>query len=405
VLASLFTPKGVVMNSKTVPEFGKLISNQNLLDYLSSVSFKRPTQVQNDCIPKLLGKGDFTVQGRTGSGKTLGYLLPIIEKLKEREQENAEDLVACPKTIILLPTRELALQIFGVAKGVSHFAKLRIRKLVGGDKGRSLNSLYNSQIDILVTTPDRCLRAFKNKELSADSMNYLVFDEADQLLEPSFKKTVWEIAKTVSNPDMQVFLISASRPVDFPTIIEESFPGRKFEVIGKGEENVLNHKVSTYNLSLENDDKFIYVKSFVKKQNKRNGLIFAGNKARAQKVYEILEETGQEKLFVLHKDLDIKERVAVVDKFRKNGGTLVATDIFARGIDITHLQWVLNFDIPSEADYYLHRSGRVGRAGRSGDVFNFITSKDGHRQRRINEELLIQGRSDLKIPSKITKRR
>ncbi|RLA66962.1 MAG: hypothetical protein DRQ88_04825 [Epsilonproteobacteria bacterium] len=393
------------MNSKTVPEFGKLISNQNLLDYLSSVSFKRPTQVQNDCIPKLLGKGDFTVQGRTGSGKTLGYLLPIIEKLKEREQENAEDLVACPKTIILLPTRELALQIFGVAKGVSHFAKLRIRKLVGGDKGRSLNSLYNSQIDILVTTPDRCLRAFKNKELSADSMNYLVFDEADQLLEPSFKKTVWEIAKTVSNPDMQVFLISASRPVDFPTIIEESFPGRKFEVIGKGEENVLNHKVSTYNLSLENDDKFIYVKSFVKKQNKRNGLIFAGNKARAQKVYEILEETGQEKLFVLHKDLDIKERVAVVDKFRKNGGTLVATDIFARGIDITHLQWVLNFDIPSEADYYLHRSGRVGRAGRSGDVFNFITSKDGHRQRRINEELLIQGRSDLKIPSKITKRR
>ena len=391
------------MNSNKVPEFGKLISNPNLLDYLSSVSFKRPTQVQNDCIPKLLGEGDFTVQGRTGSGKTLGYLLPVIEKLKERE-DGSEDLIACPKAIILLPTRELALQIFGVAKGVSHFAKLRIRKLVGGDKGKSLNSLYNSQIDILVTTPDRCLRAFKNKELSAESLNYLVFDEADQLLEPSFRKTVGELAKIVTSAKMQVFLISASRPVDFPKIIEDSFPGKKFEVIGKGEENVLNHKVSTYNISLENDDKFIFVKNFVKKQFKRNGLVFTGNKARAQKVFEILKESGQEKVFVLHKDLDIKERVTVVDQFRKTGGTLVATDIFARGIDITHLQWVLNFDIPSEADYYLHRSGRVGRAGRSGDVYNFITSKDGHRQRRINEELLIQGRGDLKIPSKITKR-
>lgn len=393
------------MNSKKVSEFGKLISNPNLLDYLSSVSIKKPTQVQSDCIPKLLGKGHFTVQGRTGSGKTFGYLLPIAQRLKELELEKTEDLVACPKVVIMLPTRELALQIFGVAKEISHFAKLRIRKLVGGDKGRSLNSLYNSKIDILITTPDRCLRAFKNKELSVDSLKYLVFDEADQLLENSFRKTVGELAKTVTNETMQVFLISASRPVDFPQIIEESFPGKKFVVIGKGEENVLNHKVATYNISLENDDKFIYVKSFVKKQNKRNGLIFAGNKARAKKVYELLKESGQEKLFVLHKDLEIKERVAIVDKFRKVGGTLVATDIFARGIDITHLQWVLNFDIPSEADYYLHRSGRVGRAGRAGDVFNFISSKDGHRQRRINEELVIQGRTDLKIPAKILKSR
>jgi len=393
------------MNSKKVSEFGKLISNQDLLDYLSSVSIKKPTQVQGDCIPKLLGNGHYTVQGRTGSGKTFGYLLPIIQKLKEMEQENIEEITARPKTIILLPTRELALQIFGIAKQVSHFAKLRIRKLVGGDKGKSLNSLYNSQIDILITTPDRLLRAFQNKELSADSLSYLVFDEADQLLENSFKKTVGEVAKIVTNKDMQVFLISASRPVDFPQIIEDFFPGKKFETIGKGEENVLNHKVSTYNISLENEDKFIYVKSFIKKQNKRNGLIFMGNRARAKNVFELLKESGQEKLFLLHKDLEVKERLAVVEKFRNTGGVLVATDIFARGIDITHLHWVLNFDIPSEPDYYLHRSGRVGRAGRPGDVFNFITSKDGHRQKRINEILITQGRSDLKIPAKILKSR
>ncbi|MCK5074316.1 MAG: DEAD/DEAH box helicase [Bacteriovoracaceae bacterium] len=385
------------MNSKRVSGFTKLISNQSLLDYLSSVSIKRPTQVQEDCIPKLLNGGNYAVQGRTGSGKTLGYLLPIIEKLKERETEDEKKNIAQPKSIILLPTRELALQIFGIAKGISHFSKLRIRKLVGGDKGKSLDNLYRSQIDILITTPDRCLRVFKNKELRANVLQYLVFDEADQLLEPSFKKTVGELTSIINNKNVQIFLISASRPIGFSELIKGFFQGKKFKTVGKGEENILSHRVKTYNIPMENEEKFIYVETFVKKQNKRNGLIFMGNKARAKNVFELIKKTGHEKTFLLHKDLETKDRVAVVDKFRKVGGIMVATDIFARGIDITHLDWVLNFDLPSEPDYYLHRSGRVGRAGRLGDVFNFVTSKDGKRQEKINEALITQGRSDLKI--------
>jgi superfamily II DNA/RNA helicase len=385
------------MNSKKVSEFEKLISNQKLREYLKSVSIDKPTQIQLDCIPKILEEGNFAVQGVTGSGKTLGYLLPIIQKLKDLEAEYQSELIAHPKVIILLPTRELALQIFSVAKGISHFAKLRIRKLVGGDKGKSLDSLYSSQIDILITTPDRCLRSFKNKELHAKSLKYLVLDEADQLLEPSFQKTVAELTGIVKSNDMQVYLVSASRPTGYMRIIEGFFPQVKFETIGKGEENVLNHSVKTYNFSLEEEDKFVYVKEFVEKQDTRNGLIFIGNKARSKKVFELIEETGHKKVFLINKDLEVKERIAVVDKFRKVGGILVATDIFARGIDIPHLEWVLNFDIPSEPDYYLHRSGRVGRAGKSGNVFNFITPRDGRRQKKINDALATQGRSDLQI--------
>jgi superfamily II DNA/RNA helicase len=296
------------------------------------------------------------------------------------------------------------MQVHSIAKDLSHYAKLRIRKVVGGDKGKSLINVFKSKIDILITTPDRCLRAFNNNELSAANLKYFIFDEADQLLEPSFKATVGEIAKKLTRPHMRIYLVSASRPLDFDKIVADFFPGKTFTTIGKGEENVLNHKVDTYNLSVEEDDKFIFVNEFIKKQGKRNGLIFMGNKARSKKLFEqVRQEFGNKKIFLLHKDLEAKERTAVVSDFRKSGGILVATDIFSRGIDISHLQWVLNFDLPSEADYYLHRSGRVGRAGRPGDVFNFITSRDTKRQKNINAILGNQGRSDLQILGKMIK--
>ncbi len=385
------------MNSKKVTEFGKLITNQQIRDYLSSQSFSKPTDVQNSCIPQLLLNKNVSVQGKTGSGKTLGFLIPLIQKLKDADEKAIDDQPGEPKAVIILPTRELALQVFGITKSISHFAKLRVRKLVGGDKGKPLVSLYSSKMDILIATPDRCLRAFKNQELSKDSLKYLILDEADQLLEPSFRKTMGEVASLLTNKQLQVVLVSASRPINFDQTIEECFPGTPFVTVGKGEENVLNHKVNTFNIPVEEDDKFLYVNNFLKKVQKTNGLIFTGNKARAHKVYKQLQEDGYKKLHLLHKDLDRKDRIEVVEKFRQKGGILVATDIFARGIDIEHLKWVLNFDLPSDADYYLHRSGRVGRAGRSGDVYNFITSKDGARQNRINTTLQTQGRADLRI--------
>ncbi len=384
------------MSSQNI--FKKYISNQDLLNYLNESKLKKPTSIQSMAIPKLLEEGDFIVQGKTGSGKTLSYLLPVIQRLKEFEARGIEEKAVSPKAVILVPTRELALQVFSVAKGISHFAKLRIRKLIGGDKGKSLDNLFRSEMDILITSPERCFRAFRKKDLSSNSIRFLVFDEADQLFDSSFKKTSKEIASMTINDQTQVFLVGASRPANFEEIIEEAFPKRDFKTVGKGEENVLNHKVSTHNISLEEDDKFVYVEKFLRKQDKRNGLVFMGNKARAKRVYEQIKKTGRKKVYLVHKDLEIKERIKVVESFRKTGGVLVSTDIMARGIDISHLNWILNFDLPSEADYYLHRCGRVGRSARAGDVFNFITSRDNKRLMKINDSLTVQGRLDIQIP-------
>lgn len=385
------------MNSKKVTEFSEIITNPDLLTYLKSVSISVPTKVQAESIPKLMGTGHFTVQSHTGTGKTLTYLLPLISQLKALESKDETLLKGSPKAVIVAPTRELATQVFSVLKEISHYAKLRIRKLVGGDKGKSLKSMFSTPMDILVTTPDRCLRSFQNKELSKASLKYLILDEADQLLEPSFKKTMQQIAYELQVADFQLFLVSATRPAHFAETIKDFFPRFVVQDTGSAEEGTFEDLFKIFNMYLEEVHKFSYVKDFLRKQAYRNGVIFTGSKTRAKRLAEELLAADHKRVFLLHKDLEIDERVTVIEGFRNKGGILIATDIFARGIDIPHLQWVLNFDLPSEPYYYLHRSGRVGRSGRAGDVYNFITSKDGERVERINQALITQNRADLKI--------
>ncbi|PIQ28527.1 hypothetical protein COW36_12880 [bacterium (Candidatus Blackallbacteria) CG17_big_fil_post_rev_8_21_14_2_50_48_46] len=392
------------MNSTKKNEFAELISNPDLLNYLESASLTIPTKIQSDCIPKLIGEGHFTIQSRTGTGKTLAYLLPLIQRLKAMEAQAQSAPSGGPQVLIVAPTRELALQIFDVAKEISHFSKLRIRKLVGGDKGKSLKSMFTTSIDILVATPERCIRSLKNKELAKENLKFLVLDEADQLLEPSFKKTIKDIAFELSAQNLQLFLVSASRPANFTETIRDFFPAFELQTLGEGEANLLNNTVDIFNIALEEASKFSYVKVFIKQQKDRNGVIFMGNKARAKRLFEELQTAGQKDLYLLHKDLEIKERVSVMDSFRINGGILISTDVFARGIDIPHLEWVLNFDLPSEPYYYLHRSGRVGRSGRAGNVYNFVTSKDAERMARINKALSNQGRGDLQIVATAAKK-
>ena len=215
------------------------------------------------------------------------------------------------------------MQVFSIAKDLSHYAKLRIRKIVGGDKGRSLTNVFRSKIDILITTPDRCLRTFNNRELNPANLRYVIFDEADQLLEPSFKTTVGEIARKLVKPHMKICLVSASKPLDFDEIVADFFPGKTFTTLGKGEENVLNHKVDTYNLAVEEDDKFLFVNEFIKKQGKRNGLIFMGNKARSKKLFEQVKQAlGVKKFFFFIKTSKLKKEQPLSVTLEKVVGSL-----------------------------------------------------------------------------------
>lgn len=378
--------------------FKQFLQNENILSFLKDQKISTMTPIQNEAIPAILKGGTSIIQSKTGSGKTFAYLLPIISLLKEMEtMEKKGPTQKGPKAVIILPTRELALQIFSVAKGISHFAKLRIRKIVGGDKGKPLQDVFKTDMDILIATPDRLLRAIEKKEVSTQNMKYLVLDEADQLFDNSFKNTILKLNSFFPLKKIDIYLVSASKPDEYDKIVNYYFPEITFNVIGKDEENLIDHKIKIHNFSVEEEQKLLYLEDFIKKINQSNGIIFTGNRSRAVKVYEAAKKYGHPKVFLVHKEMTKEERLKTMDEFTKKGGIIVATDILARGMDIPHLNWILNFDLPSHAEYYLHRSGRVGRANRSGDVFNFISSKDGFRKKRINESLKTQKRNDLTL--------
>lgn len=155
-------------------------------------------------------------------------------------------------------------------------------------------------------------------------------------------------------------------------------------------------RIDIFNLAVEEKEKFLYVKDFLRQQKHRNGVIFTGSKLRAQRLSEELLAAGQKHMFAAQRPRN-QGPCGGDRKLSQNRRRFDCHRYFARGIDIPHLQWVLNFDLPSEPYYYLHRNGRVGRLDREGDVYNFITSKDAERIERINKALVTQGRTDLKI--------
>lgn len=378
--------------------FLELDLRSSILDYLKIKNIVEATDIQKRAIPLLLNKGHYMIQGVTGIGKTYAYLLPLFENLKRLEGDEKRKK-ASPRAIILIPTRELAQQIFFIAKELSHFAKLKIRKLVGGDQGKSLNTLLRSEIDILITTPDRCFRSLKNGELKKTSLTHFILDEADQLLDTSFQVTIAGLMGLLHEHCEQVVMVSATHSSEFIKQREEYFLNKKFQIIeGKGR-RTLYHRVKTIDIDVEEKDKLLLLKEFIEKYGKYNGIIFTANKKRTEDVYEKICTYREHKIFFIHKDLPVKERKLILRQFIGAGGVIISTDVLARGIDIDHLRWVLNFDLPSRSDYYLHRVGRVGRNQKSGEIFNFRTPFDEERIVSINGHLKNQERHDLQLKS------
>ena len=379
--------------------FGFITEIEN---FLEEASLKTPTEVQSKSITPLIKGESLSVLAQTGSGKTLAYALPLFHRLKLTDEEiDMDEQFGAPRAIIVTPTRELNQQVFKILKSIAHHAKLRVRTLVGGDKGKRSRQMNDAAFDILVTSPGRLLSALERKEVSPKLLELMVFDEADQLLDMGFSKEVKSIQEqilTINNaPIPQVALFSATWPAQYQNFVSEVFANNKFkEVICQGGVQ-LKRNIETFNIYLGVKEKHPLLEEFLKIQAKGTGVIFVNRKEDAVTVASFVKETfKKKKVFELHGDQKPNERKEAMSNFREDGGILVATDIAARGIDITDLSWVLNYDLPFEAVYYVHRCGRTGRAGRQGKVYNFVTSADLNLMGRINEAILSQSSLALK---------
>lgn len=383
-------------------EFEKLGIDEDFNPFYKELGIKKPNEVQNKIIPKLMGGNSFICLAQTGSGKTLSYALPISELIKQIEDEEglSED-ASKPFAVIVAPTKELATQIQGVFKALSHHVKLRVRASLGGTKGKGV-SLKDKSYEILVATPNRLAKGLQTKEISFDKLKWLVFDEADQLFDMGFKKDIEGSLKHVEFDETNITFFSATLPFEVEDFIKGQFKKKNLELVSFAQGHKLQQKVETFNIFLSPKDKMQMVKGFMDKTASGRGIIFANQKNQVEEIKEFLDKQMPKlKYRILHGDLTQKERAANHKAFvEKKAQVLIATDIAARGIDIKDLAWVLNYGLPKSAVYYLHRVGRVGRGGKTGLVYNFVTNYDAKLIGHINEAIKRQSQLDLDFIAK-----
>lgn len=374
--------------------FNSLLEAEIFGEYFSEYDIKGAKEIQKKSIPPFLAGDDLIVLSKTGSGKTLSYLLPIFQKLKVLEKEGRHMEKASPQCVIIVPIKELAHQVSAEAKKISHHAKLRVKSAVGGQKGKRVQSFKSSSFDILVATPGRLHSMLKSKEINFKSLKMLVVDEADQLMDMGFTKDMLAI-KSFIKTKVQVAMFSATEPVDFSELSANVFAGHEFSRIHHSASHQTTSNIETFNISLEYTEKKSMLSQFLESEAKGSGVIFTNQKEISEDVYKYAQTISKEKklkvkTYLIHGDVTEEARRRRMSDFRKTGGILIATDIMARGIDVKGLKWVLNYDLPFEAVYYVHRAGRVGRHGTVGLVYNFVTKKDQKLILKINESIASQ---------------
>lgn len=377
--------------------FEELFDRAPLHDFLQEKGITRPTPVQK-AVPPLFRTHNLSVLAPTGSGKTLSYLLPLFDWLKSYEQEGSpRSDKGAPQAVILSPTRELSQQIVDAARELAHHLKLRVRGLASGQETKKDRELFQSAFEILVASPSRLAKAIEQKRVRFGHLKVLIFDEADQLLDPSFAKELKLIMAAIDEqPEVKVHLFSATLAEGMVKRRDELME-RAFKSLVVDQPHHLSVKLETFNIYLSLKEKMPMLETFLKREAKGPGIIFVNNKKVVDQICAHFKEINTATpLVALHGEISQKERREAHRQFKAQKAHLVCTDIAARGIDHPELKWVLNFDLPFDPVYYIHRSGRVGRQDKTGLVYNFVTSADLPLIEKINQAIEKQTALELK---------
>lgn len=399
-------------------EFEKLGIDEDFNSFYKEHGIKAPNAVQERVIPHIM-EGDSTICiAQTGTGKTLGFALPLIELVKRLEGvQGVSDKKARPVVVVVVPTKELAMQIAKVFKDISHHVKFRARTIVGGAKGKASSSIKTQSYEVLVATPTRLARAVKSGEVNFESIKHLVFDEADQLFDMGFKKDIASILHPVSYDKTAIHFFSATWPQDMDLFIQEKFAKKNLKRIELGTAHKIQQKIDTFNIFVSPKEKNQMLKMFIEKTASGRGIVFINQKNQVDEVIAYVKDNLPKlKYKVIHGGMEQVDRLANHKAFTEGKGQILfATDVAARGIDIKDIDWIFNWGIPKTAIYYLHRCGRTGRAGRAGSVYNLVTSFDTRLIALINEAikkqsvlnlgLIAASIKDVKRPAKTVKKK
>jgi len=355
-------------------KFKKLGLDEDILRSIKEMGFENPTPVQEKTIPSILGsKTDLVALAQTGTGKTAGFGLPIIQQIAPG--------VNIVQSLILCPTRELCLQITNelniFAKYVSNLSVMAVYG--GADISKQIKGLKNGA-QIVVGTPGRTLDLIKRKILKVDNIEWLVLDEADEMLNMGFKEDLDAILEGTPG-EKQTLLFSATMPKGVMHIAQNYMHQPDEITIGKRNTGAKNVEHNYYMVKAK--DRYIALKRLADLNPEIYGIVFCRTRQETKDVANKLMHDGYN-ADALHGDLSQSQRDQVMQRFRlKHLQLLVATDVAARGIDVTDLTHIINYNLPDDPEAYIHRSGRTGRAGKNGISIAIVHSREGGKIHEI----------------------
>lgn len=338
---------------------------------LQAIGYDKLTDIQEKVIPLVLEGKDIIAQSNTGTGKTASFVIPVCEKL---------ETTSFPQVLVLVPTRELALQVSEETKKLSQPKKLRILAVYGGDSMEKQLRSFRQGVDIVVGTPGRIIdHMFRRNTFSTDSLKFVILDEVDEMISKGFLEDIKKIIKKTPT-SRQTLLFSATispQVANFAKIYLKN----PIKVTGETKE-LQENSIKHYYLEAASWQKNSLLVDFIRLNNSKLIIIFANTKRKVEEIKEVLSKENL-KIDYIHSDLSQARRTKVFNKFRtKQIDLLIATDVAARGLDINGISYVINYDFPQSSEFYIHRIGRTGRAGASGEAITFVSSSKTSREKK-----------------------
>lgn len=340
---------------------------ENLLRGIYGYGFSEPTEIQKQAISKMLSGRDLIAQAQSGMGKTGAFSISVLNLIDDSQLDNCQAL-------IISPTRELTEQTYEVITSLNIFLKYKIHMSTGGyPVTEEIQNLKNG-VNIVVGTPGRVVQMLEKSYLKLNKLKVFVLDEADEMLKIGFREQLVKILRYIP-VEAQVAIFSATMTKDAIELSKE-FLNNPDHILVNKEKLTLDKIKQFFHFVHTEDRKFDSLIDLYSKLCVSQAIIFCNSKRKVNILTEQLRNRGFT-VSSIHADMDMKTRNEVSKKFRK-GETriLITTDIFARGIDIQAVSFVINYDIPKNPESYLHRIGRSGRYGRDGIAVNFITEDD-----------------------------
>jgi ATP-dependent RNA helicase RhlE len=338
-------------------------------EQLAIMGFNKPTDIQFKAIKHILDGEDVMAVAQTGTGKTAAFAIPVIDKLESRNRKGYKGI----RCLVMVPTRELAKQISGVFNEIGKRTRIKTFGLFGGvEQEQQIRTLDNG-LDVLVTTPGRMFDLISQGHLDISKLEFLVLDEADLMLDLGFMKDIQDVMKHIPNRRQTLFFtatISKKIKSLAYTVVREAI---RIQISPK---NPVAKNIDHAVVFVDMDDKRFFLENILKEYEEKQFIVFARTKVRVERIVAAMQRVGV-KSEALHGGIEQKERFVILDRFRSGENkVLITTDVAARGIDIPTMDYVINYDLPDDAENYVHRCGRTGRGNKKGQALSFCSEAE-----------------------------